>query len=197
MFKDYANPDGTSVEFRILEPSLSVLNLPIPIEARYLRLILQDYVDSPCLQLELMGCTRNECVDVNECAVKNGGCHQKCINSPGGSICACNVGFDLYTQNGTAGFFIDKSETGTRDGDLYRLNKTCVPKLCPKLVEPLNGQLLSTKEKHHFGDRVSFQCNFGYIIAGSNSLQCTSNGAWNGSVPECQRKFTRLNKQVS
>lgn len=57
------------MEFRILEPSLSVLNLPIPIEARYLRLIVQDYIDSPCLQFELMGCIRNECNDVNECAV--------------------------------------------------------------------------------------------------------------------------------
>lgn len=55
VFKDYINPDGSAVEFRILDPSLSVLNLPIPIETRYLRLIIQNYVVSPCLQLELMG----------------------------------------------------------------------------------------------------------------------------------------------
>jgi len=186
LFKDYANPDGTSVEFRILEPSLSVLNLPIPIEARYIRLIIQDYVESPCLQLELMGCIRNECADINECSTRNGGCHHKCINSPGSSSCSCNVGFELYTQNGTAEFYIEKSENGTRDGDTYRLNKTCVPKMCPKLVSPVNGLLLSTKENHHFGDKVSFQCDFGYIISGSLSLQCTSSGVWNGSVPECQ-----------
>lgn len=33
-YKDYANPDGTAVEFRILEPTLSILNLPIPIEVK-------------------------------------------------------------------------------------------------------------------------------------------------------------------
>lgn len=41
IFKDYTNPDGTPVEFRILEPTLSVLNLPVPIEAQYLRFRIQ------------------------------------------------------------------------------------------------------------------------------------------------------------
>lgn len=41
IFKDYTNPDGTPVEFRIREPTLSVLNLPVPIEAQYLRFRIQ------------------------------------------------------------------------------------------------------------------------------------------------------------
>ncbi|XP_026678835.1 uncharacterized protein LOC103508436, partial [Diaphorina citri] len=81
VFRDYTNPDGTPVEFRILEPTLSVLNLPVPIEAQYIKFKIQDYVGAPCLRLEVMGCTRLECTDINECAVNNGGCDQKCINS--------------------------------------------------------------------------------------------------------------------
>lgn len=61
VFKDYANPDGTAVEFRILEPTLSILNLPLPIEARYVRFKIQDYSNYPCLKLEVMGCSRLEC----------------------------------------------------------------------------------------------------------------------------------------
>lgn len=80
VFKDYTNPDGTAVEFRILEPTLSVLNLPMPIEARYVKFKIQDYIGAPCIKLEVMGCTRLECLDINECAVNNGGCDQKCIN---------------------------------------------------------------------------------------------------------------------
>ncbi|KAE8736819.1 hypothetical protein FOCC_FOCC017725 [Frankliniella occidentalis] len=80
VFKDYTNPDDTLVEFRILEPTLSVLNLPVPMEAQYLRFRIQDYVNAPCLRIEVMGCTRLECADINECAVDNGGCDQKCIN---------------------------------------------------------------------------------------------------------------------
>lgn len=150
VFKDYltlGNSDGTPVEFRILEGSLSVLNLPVPIETRYVRFKIQDYVGAPCVKLEIMGCTRLECSDINECAVRNGGCHQKCINSPGSYSCMCNTGFELYKGNGTAGFDLMKSETGERDGDLYQRNKTCVPVMCPSLTAPENGKLLSTKVK--------------------------------------------------
>ncbi|XP_032681239.1 sushi, von Willebrand factor type A, EGF and pentraxin domain-containing protein 1 isoform X1 [Odontomachus brunneus] len=185
-FKDYTNPDGTPVEFRIVEPTLSVLNLPMPIEARYVRFRIQSYHNKPCMKLEIMGCTRLECIDINECAVKNGGCHQKCINSPGGYSCMCNTGFELYKGNGTAGYNLAKSETGERDGDLYQRNKTCVAVMCPPLTAPENGKLLSTKKQHHFADLVRFQCNFGYVLSGSAAVICTSSGAWNGTVPECQ-----------
>lgn len=144
-FKDYTNPDGTPVEFRILEPTLSVLNLPVPIEARYVRFRIQDYVGAPCMKLEIMGCTRLECTDINECAINNGGCHQKCINNPGSYACMCNTGYELYKGNGTAGFYIEKYESGERDGDLYQKNKTCVPVMCPPILAPDNGKILSTK----------------------------------------------------
>ena len=44
------------------------------------------------------------------------------------------------------------------------------------------------QDQFHFGDLVSFQCDFGYIMSGSASLLCTSGGIWNGTVPECQCK---------
>ncbi|XP_058454733.1 uncharacterized protein LOC131432461 isoform X2 [Malaya genurostris] len=185
VFKDYANPDGTAVEFRILEPTLSILNLPIPIEARYVRFRIQDFVVAPCLKLEVMGCTRIDCVDINECAVKNGGCRQKCINSPGSYSCSCNTGYELFTKNATAGFYIENTETGDRDGDVYQRDKTCVPVMCPLLKSPKNGKLLTNEVNYHFGDVAQFQCNFGYIISGSTTLLCMSTGEWNASIPEC------------
>lgn len=81
VFKDYTNPDGTAVEFRILEPTLSVLNLPMPIEAQYVKFKIQDYVGAPCLKVEIMGCARLDCMDINECSENNGGCEQKCLNT--------------------------------------------------------------------------------------------------------------------
>ncbi|RWS09468.1 uncharacterized protein B4U79_12754 [Dinothrombium tinctorium] len=188
LFRDYADLSGRPVQFRLSPTAgsgLSVVNLPIPLETRYVRLLIMEFVVAPCMRFELMGCQRQDCIDINECLDKNGGCDQRCINSPGSYNCLCNIGYELYTTNGTSGFFIPPSETGLKAGDTYRLNKTCVPKRCPSLESPVNGKLLSTKQIYHFGDIVKFACNFGYILLGSESLVCTSNGIWNGSIPEC------------
>ncbi|XP_045124302.1 sushi, von Willebrand factor type A, EGF and pentraxin domain-containing protein 1-like isoform X1 [Portunus trituberculatus] len=187
VFREYTNNDGSPVEFRITSgASLSVVNLPTPVEARYIRLNIADYDEAPCLKFELMGCARQDCTDINECGENNGGCDQRCINSPGSFSCLCNVGYELFTENGTAGFHIDQSESGLRDGDRYQLNKTCVRKMCPTLTSPENGILLDTRKMFHYGDMVSFQCNFGYVMVGTDTLVCTSSGIWNGTLPECR-----------
>ena len=80
------------------------------------------------------------------------------------------------------------TESGERDGGTYQRNKTCVPIMCPPLEAPENGVILSTKEMFHFGDLVSFQCDFGYVMSGTASLLCNSGGVWNGSIPQCQCK---------
>lgn len=95
------------------------------------------------MRMEAMGCTRLDCVDINECAKNNGGCDQKCLNSAGSYSCSCNTGFELFTSNGTAGYFIEKSESGDRDGDTIQKNKSCVPVMCPALATPENGKSIS------------------------------------------------------
>jgi hypothetical protein len=55
------------------------------------------------------------------------------------------VGFELFLQNGTAGFSVALSESGERDGDIFQRSKTCVPVMCPPLQAPENGLILSTK----------------------------------------------------
>lgn len=67
------------------------------------------------------------------------------IFSPGNFSCVCNVGYELFTKNGTAGFHVVPTESGERDGDTYQRNKTCVPIMCPSLEAPENGVILSTK----------------------------------------------------
>ena len=184
--REFRNVDRSPVEFRVLDgASMSVMNLPQPIEARFLRLNLIDFVENPCLKLEVMGCHKQSCDDINECLDNNGGCQQKCLNTPGSFNCACNVGFDLFTQDGTSNFYIPAAETGERDGDQYRLNKTCVPRQCPALQPPENGLITSYKETFRFGDMIQFQCNFGFVLTGAPALLCTSSGEWNGTIPTC------------
>ncbi|XP_018027289.2 sushi, von Willebrand factor type A, EGF and pentraxin domain-containing protein 1, partial [Hyalella azteca] len=185
-FQNYVSSSGSPVEFHITSGApLSALNLPEPIEARYIRLTIANFEIAPCLKFELMGCARQDCVDINECEENQGGCGHRCVNSPGSFSCACDIGYDLFVNETTAGFTLEESETGLRDGDTYRLNKTCVPKMCPKLESPSNGLLLDTREMHHFMDVVKFQCDYGFVMQGPDTLECTSTGTWNGTTPEC------------
>eukprot|EP00096_Caligus_rogercresseyi_P005025 TRINITY_DN1980_c0_g2_i1.p1 TRINITY_DN1980_c0_g2~~TRINITY_DN1980_c0_g2_i1.p1 ORF type:complete len:2992 (-),score=731.35 TRINITY_DN1980_c0_g2_i1:531-9380(-) len=187
VFRDFRNIDGSPVEFRVLEgSSVSIMNLPVPLEARYLRVNIVNYTGGPCLSLELMGCAKQSCLDVNECDSANGGCGHKCSNSPGGFECSCNLGYRLYSANGTSEFYIPPTETGARDGDTYVLNKTCVPVSCESLASPENGLLLSRRDTYRFGDEVRFKCDFGYVLMGDEALVCSASGLWNGSIPSCQ-----------
>ena len=101
----------------------------------------------------------------------------------------CNVGFELFTEDGTSNYYIPESETGLRDGDTYRLNKTCVRKMCPAIEAPLNGRVLTDMDTYRFGDMIKFMCDFGYVMEGSSSLLCTSAAEWNGTAPICNRKY--------
>lgn len=190
-FRDHQDVSKRNVQFRLTNLNVAGIfhvNLPTPIEARYLEIVMAEYQGAPCMKLEIQGCIGQSCLDINECADNNGGCSHRCINTAGSFNCACDRGHDLYTQNGTHGFFIAPNESGIRDGDLYRLNKTCVPKQCPTLSDPTNGQLLTTQRLFHFGDTVKFKCNFGYVMSSSSSqLSCGPNGQWNGSIPECNQ----------
>ena len=56
---------------------------------------------------------------------------------------------------------------------------------------------LRLQEQYHFGDLVRFQCNFGYVLAGSSAVICTSSGSWNGTTPECQCKYYFYNVRYS
>ena len=79
--REFRNVDNSPVEFRVLDgASMSIMNLPQAIEARYLRINLVNFTNNPCIRLELMGCQKQSCNDINECLDNNGGCQQKCLN---------------------------------------------------------------------------------------------------------------------
>ena len=67
-YSEFRNTDGSPVEFRVLDgTSMSIMNLPTPIEARFLRLNLVNFTNFPCMRLELMGCQKRSCNDIDEC----------------------------------------------------------------------------------------------------------------------------------
>jgi hypothetical protein len=58
------------------------------------------------------------CVDVNECALANGGCEQTCTNEPGTYSCACQAGYNstYVAGEGATGSCADINECATANG---------------------------------------------------------------------------------
>lgn len=49
---------------------MAVVTLQQPLEARYIRVVVMEYIVAPCLKLELMGCSRQDCVGNNILNIK-------------------------------------------------------------------------------------------------------------------------------
>lgn len=64
--------------------------------------------------------------DIDECAVNNGGCNDKCVDTDGSYSCSCKPGYELYAYPDFNNISLANGETGTRAGDKIRINHTCV-----------------------------------------------------------------------
>ena len=58
---------------------------------------------------------------------------------------------------------------------------------CGNPGTPSNGR--RTGSSTTYNSVVTYTCNTGYTLQGSNRRTCQSNGQWSGSLPRCNRKF--------
>ena len=62
---------------------------------------------------------------------------------------------------------------------------------CPNLTQPNNGMincLLGDDGILSYEDTCSFTCNTGYVLTGSDTRICQSNGSWNGGSDDVCRR---------
>ena len=52
---------------------------------------------------------------------------------------------------------------------------------------PTNGQ--SNVSNSTYSSVVTYTCDVGYALHGSDSRVCHSNRQWSGSVPQCNREY--------
>uniref|UniRef100_A0AC35U7X4 Sushi, von Willebrand factor type A, EGF and pentraxin domain-containing protein 1 n=1 Tax=Rhabditophanes sp. KR3021 TaxID=114890 RepID=A0AC35U7X4_9BILA len=162
----------------------TIVDLRESIEFRVLQLFVVGN-GSTCLRLEMRGCPKTWCQDINECGVGNGYCDQVCVNTFGSYECQCNQGFDLFTFDGQNGVFVKEGESATDPLDVYRFNKTCVSKKCAVISPPENGEVFTDSFDRSFGTKAYFQCKMGFYLVGNNKMNCMGDGNWNGTIPSC------------
>ena len=65
---------------------------------------------------------------------------------------------------------------------------------CDDLSTPSNGEITSCSSGRegvgYEGDTCSFTCNTGYVLTGSDTRTCQSDGSWSGSDVMCQTGTT-------
>ncbi|XP_051818518.1 sushi, von Willebrand factor type A, EGF and pentraxin domain-containing protein 1 [Antechinus flavipes] len=69
------------------------------------------------------------------------------------------------------------------DGHWLGGKPTCKPIECPKPSEILNGKLSYTNL--HYGQTISYSCDRGFRLEGTQTLTCLETGDWDVAVPSC------------
>ncbi|XP_057256701.1 complement receptor type 2-like [Pezoporus wallicus] len=75
---------------------------------------------------------------------------------------------------------------------LQNLTWTTIPRLCQEVQCPSpdiqHGREISPrKDEYTFGQQVELQCEHGYVLRGSQRIQCWSDGTWRPPVPYCDK----------
>ncbi|XP_062499001.1 fibrillin-2-like [Corticium candelabrum] len=101
------------------------------------------------------------CSDIDECVMGTDNCdlNAECNNTHGSFICTCNV---CYSGSGTI----------------------CTRKRCSVLAPPQQGIVSSSDNL--CGQNVTFSCNAGYRLLGSNSRVCGEDSQWSATQPICE-----------
>ena len=87
---------------------------------------------------------------------------------------SCNVGYNVMGAD---------SLTCLSDGSWNGSVPSCVIVSCSDPGTPSNGQRIETG--FLYNSVVSYSCEAGYNLTGSETLACLSNGMWNATAPSC------------
>ncbi|XP_062986033.1 E-selectin [Elgaria multicarinata webbii] len=75
----------------------------------------------------------------------------------------------------------------THSGDWSAPTPLCKVVECPVLQNPANGSFnCSHPLRNSWNSSCNFACEEGFLLKGSNRLQCSASGEWDGQEPECE-----------
>ena len=64
-------------------------------------------------------------------------------------------------------------------------------KECGQPGEPAHGSLMSTEILFYPGEEVTYSCNQGFVLTGSERRMCGEDGNWSGALPACSMCLDR------
>ncbi|XP_030427925.1 P-selectin isoform X4 [Gopherus evgoodei] len=147
----------------------------------------------------LNGLEKLECTALGQWTGQTPRCEAvKCpvLDSPGRGRLNCTHWHGDFTYNSTCtfscetGFVLNGSETleCTALGQWRGQTPRCEAVKCPVPDSPDRGQLNCT---HWHGDftynsTCAFSCVMGFVLNGSEKLECTALGQWTGQTPRCE-----------
>ena len=71
--------------------------------------------------------------------------------------------------------------------------------VCPSLTDPNNGLMtcsLGDDGVPSYKDTCTFICKVGYLLSGSDTRTCQSDGSWSGSTSTCRKGDTFVCAQI-
>lgn len=131
----------------------------------------------------------NKCEEVVKCnkeevvAPFNGSvtCTHKYRDFSYGSSCeySCDKGYNLS---------MSRPASCTADGNWSAQTPTCELVQCKALSQPASGSMICSDPlgPSSYQSTCRFTCDEGYVLSGSNTLQCGASGMWNSSQPSCE-----------
>ena len=66
-------------------------------------------------------------------------------------------------------------------------NMLCLLVSCPPLANPSNGMSSCSVGAVSYEGTCTLTCNTGYVLTGSDTRTCQSDGSWSGSNAMCSR----------
>ncbi|XP_035690033.1 CUB and sushi domain-containing protein 3-like [Branchiostoma floridae] len=91
------------------------------------------------------------------------------------AIFTCNSGYNLV------GSFTARCQA---DGNWDQVFPTCAGVPCDPLTSPTNGWVSETNS-NNYPNVATYYCNTGYNVAGTNPINCQTDGTWDAAFPTC------------
>ncbi|KAL0119996.1 hypothetical protein PUN28_007986 [Cardiocondyla obscurior] len=117
--------------------------------------------------------TSHGCIDINECAVDNGGCSEVCENTDGSFFCACDGDEKALSSDGKSCVDINSIACMPLN-QIDRGYLICSRSATSKLWRDRR------KVPNRPGTRCFLKCPRGYQLRGEYEMTCRSDGAWDG-----------------